>query len=382
MNKLQAVPFKDVAKDKQKFTFIRASDLEFKEPDFIVDGLFESDSLALVFGEPGCGKSFFALDIAACISTGSRFHGRTVKRGAVFFIAGEGHNGIRRRLTAWEKHTGETLESAPLYISTIAAGLCSEDQVEIVSNTISELAAVEGKPSIIIIDTVARNFGNGDENSTQDMNKFVSGVDQIRSQYGCTVLLIHHSGHSEKARARGSIALKGALDAEYFMKSDSDGHCELTNTKVKDTSPPLPVNFQLTAVEIATTNDGEPITSAILVEVEGSITNKKKQKPTSQILALKTYNDAARLDGLLDSEGKFIGLHLDNWRKEYYSQSTAGNIDTKRKSFKRARAALCEHGEMSVKDDVYRILGELAGIKESLIANAILESKSAGQDET
>ncbi|MGE4612193.1 MAG: AAA family ATPase [Paracoccaceae bacterium] len=70
MNQLHPEPFIDPAKGKRQFTFIRASDLEFKEPEFIVEGLIETDSLALVFGEPACGKSFLALDIGACISTG------------------------------------------------------------------------------------------------------------------------------------------------------------------------------------------------------------------------------------------------------------------------------------------------------------------------
>lgn len=382
MNKLLPVPFEDVPKKKKQFTFIRASDLEFNEPEFIVEGLFETDSLALVFGDPGCGKSLLALDIAACISTGSRFHGRAVKKGAVFFIAGEGHNGLRRRLTAWEEHTGEPLEGTPLFMSTIAAGLCDKDQVKIVSDTISELVEVEGKPTLIVIDTVARNFGDGDENSTQDMNKFISGADEIRSRYGCTVFLIHHSGHSEKSRARGAIALKGALDTEYCMTSDSSGLCELSNTKMKDASPPLPVYFQLTTVEIATAKNGEPITSAILEEVGASIRSKTKPKSPAQVLALKTYDAAARISGRLDNENNFTGLHLNDWRTEYYSQSPANNIDTKRKAFDRARTALCELGELSVKGDVYRLQGEQAEITESIIAKAILESKTAGQDET
>ena len=382
MSDLPIVPYKDVAKEKQRFAFIRASDLEFKEPEFIVERLFETDSLSLVFGDPGCGKSFLALGIAACIATGSKFHGRAVKKGTVFFIAGEGHNGLKRRLTAWEKHTGVSLKDASLFMSTIATSLCNEDQVKVVSDAISKLVEIEGIPSLIVIDTVARNFGDGDENSTQDMNKFVSGVDQIRSLYDCTILLIHHSGHSDKARARGAMALKGALDTEYCMTSDSGGVCELTNTKMKDASPPRPAGFQLTTVEIGMNKNGEPITSAVLEEVDAPPKGKKKQQSAAQKLALKTYETAARLHGILDYEGKFCGLHMDDWRLEYYSQSAADNLSAKSKSFLRARESLCERGDLSVKDDVYRLEGNQAEITECLIRDAILKSKLAGQEET
>ena len=59
MNKLQPVPFKDEVNEKQRFSFIRASDLEFKEPEFIVNELFETDSLALVFGYPDAVNPFW-----------------------------------------------------------------------------------------------------------------------------------------------------------------------------------------------------------------------------------------------------------------------------------------------------------------------------------
>ena len=40
--------------------------------------------------------------------------------------------------------------------------------------------AVGAKPGLIVLDTLARCFGGGDENSTQDMSRFVSACDAIR----------------------------------------------------------------------------------------------------------------------------------------------------------------------------------------------------------
>ncbi len=120
----------------------------------------------------------------------------------------------------------------------------------------------------------------------------------------------------------------------------------------------------------------------MLEEVEACSKSKGKPLTPSLHFALKTYDDAARSNGFLDERNKFAGLHLDDWRPVFYSQSTADNTDTKRKAFDRARKTLCEHVMMSVKDDVYRLEGEHAGIKESLIAKAILERETTGQDET
>lgn len=69
--------------------------------EFIVDGYFESDALSMIFGPPGSGKSFVALDVACCVATGTPWHGMKVKQGAVIAIVGEGLNGIGRRIKAW-----------------------------------------------------------------------------------------------------------------------------------------------------------------------------------------------------------------------------------------------------------------------------------------
>jgi hypothetical protein len=64
------------------------------EPQFLVEAMIEERSLALVFGRPASGKSFFAVDVAASISTGEPFQGLKVQKGDVVYIAGEGHRGL------------------------------------------------------------------------------------------------------------------------------------------------------------------------------------------------------------------------------------------------------------------------------------------------
>jgi hypothetical protein len=48
----------------------------------------------------------------------------------------------------------------------------------------------ELQPRLIVIDTLARCFGGGDENSAQDMGKFVQACDQLRRATGAAVLAV------------------------------------------------------------------------------------------------------------------------------------------------------------------------------------------------
>ena len=71
------------------FQFMAVGDLKYRPPEYLIDGLIETETLGLLFGDPGCGKSFVGADIGLSVATGAPFHGRKVKQGAVFLIAGE-----------------------------------------------------------------------------------------------------------------------------------------------------------------------------------------------------------------------------------------------------------------------------------------------------
>ena len=269
--------------DKLAFEFTRADDLELTEIKWVVDDYIEADSLAQVFGDPGGGKSFVAIDLACCVATGKPWHGHDVKQGSVFYIAGEGHNGLARRLKAWQIGNGTSLANVPLYKSHRAAQLYDATEAAVVAESIKQLSAEANCiPSMIVIDTLARNHG-GDENSTQDMNAFIQHLDvYLRQPWKCCVMVVHHSGVADKDRSRGSTALKGALDAEYKCQLDSGTKTiAFESKKMKDAEMPSPKNFQITQVDLPINNkNGMPVKGAYLTAVDISGLVSQVQKKT------------------------------------------------------------------------------------------------------
>lgn len=198
------------------------------------------------------------------------------------------------------------------------------------------------------MDTVARNFGAGDENSTSEMGAFIASIDTVKAEFpGSSIMLVHHTGHSEKHRARGSIALKGALDAEYRLDKVGD-EITLTNTKMKDAEPPAEIAFNLESVDL-----GDEVTSAALVETEMS--RKVTRLTANQKLAIETYQEAAAKEW--DGKGEFAGLGLEPWREVFYARHTGESNDTKRKAFNRVRPELVKLNRMTVENDIYQLTG-------------------------
>lgn len=334
----------------KSFQFVAVGDLELTEPEFHVDGMIETEAIGVVFGNPGCGKSFLAVDLACSVASGRDFHGRKVRQGSVFYIAGEGHNGLARRFHAWGRHHGQDMTRLPVFKSNRAAQLLDGASAAEVGRAVAGMSSLHGAPALIIIDTLARNFGGGDENSTQDMNGFVAAIDDLRAGWPkTTIIIVHHTGHSDKGRGRGSTVLNGALDFEFRVEKD-DEEITIANTKMKD-APELPEQFfTLTDVELA-----PRIKSAVLVSSDASTSAPKVRKAKltkPQQLALDTYKTAAAEHGIWDG-GAFRGLHVSDWRPAFYAKHTGDNDKSKQRVFHRARADLVEYKKMTVQDDVY-----------------------------
>lgn len=232
------------------FRFVAACNMPVKPIAWLVHGYFEEDALAVLYGAPGKGKSFIALDVSCCIATGTLFHGHDVKPGAVFYIAGEGHNGLARRLRAWAQLNRTDMPEL-LFVSEAPTDLSSATNAEKVAEAVQRLADASGEaPVLIVIDTMARNFG-GDENSATDVGQFIRNADALRRHWKATVLIVHHSGKDAEKGARGSSALKGAADAEYEVTRDNeDKLIRLTPRKMKDAEEPVPLAFELVGVPV------------------------------------------------------------------------------------------------------------------------------------
>jgi hypothetical protein len=99
-------------------------------------------------------------------------------------------------------------------------------------------------------------------------------------EFGCTVILVHHTGVSEEAqhRARGSSAWRGALDIEIsVIPAKGDKSIEIVQRKSKDAEMAVPVYVDLESVAIPGwfDEDGEAVSSAVVVKGEVPESNKK-----------------------------------------------------------------------------------------------------------
>lgn len=340
----------DIIPGRTAFRFVRFSDLPMTEPEYLIEGLIEVGALCVFVGDPGAGKSFCTVGAGASIATGTAFHGRDTRPGTVFYIAGEGHSGLARRRAAWEAETGVSLQGRPFFVSEVAGNFLDPSVTATVIEAIKALARIEGPPALIVVDTLARNFGAGDENSAKDMGAFVAAVDRVKAQWpGCTALVVHHTGHGNKTRGRGSYSLTGAADAEYLVEKQGMA-MTLTCIKMKDGAPPAPIGFDMVEVDLGASRKGRRITSLVLRETGAVARRASKHLSAGARAGLDSFKRAHQAAGT----DEYGWLHVEVWRPHFYEISTADSQAAKKVAFQRARADLVSGGHLTVSNEEYR----------------------------
>lgn len=228
-------------------------------PDPLIQGWFDRRMVVRCFGPSTAGKSFVAVDMAACIANGLAWHGARTAKGSVLYVAAEDPAGISLRLRAWakakERAHGVTLLDAPLQVNG-----ASVDRLA---------AAIEGDGGLrdiqlIVLDTQAKVTLEMKENDANDMSMFVAACEKLAERVEATVLVVHHSG-LDGDRARGSTSGKAGINAQFQVKRQGR-MVSVISDKQKNREGDQRLDLLMNVIDLELVDAfGDPVTSVVLV---------------------------------------------------------------------------------------------------------------------
>ena len=161
--------------------------------EVIVEGLLRRGEVGNFIASTKTGKSWFALLLTLCVSTGRDWLGRRVARGNVLLIDNELHTStIENRLF----EVARAMQIAPEeprdqfeYLSCRGNWVSIQDLIRDIPKKYAP-----GSLNLIVIDAKYRLFGDGlQENSNDDQTKFGNLIDQFAGVMNCPIVMVHHS---------------------------------------------------------------------------------------------------------------------------------------------------------------------------------------------
>jgi hypothetical protein len=228
----------------------------------LVERLLDCGALSVIYGVPGVGKSFVMLDMAYRVAAGKPHGDRKVTQGPVVYVAAEGGGGIHARVKALvDTHGEHDAEGFPIPFYILPERVNLRDHRADLTPFLDMLRDAErqaGKLVLVVIDTLARSMGGGDENSPVDMGAMVEHFDRIRHATGAHVAVVHHTGKDATRGMRGHSSLLGAIDTELEVVEG-----EVRSEKQRDMESGESFGYRLESVYVGVDDEGIPVKTAI-----------------------------------------------------------------------------------------------------------------------
>lgn len=266
---------------KSRFGGRFVHDLTGQRPirDWLLKGVFLARTFFLIVGEPGCGKSFVALDFAMTRGLAAvddraprEWFGRKFKPGATVYIAAEGQEDFIIRIHAWYRAKGLAPDTrVPVFLIPTAVDLRSSDADA--KKLIEEIVGIEAicraefncGVDLVVVDTFNRALAGGDDAKPDHVGSLIRNCGVIREATGAATGAVHHTPRGGD-RARGHSSVTADNDGEVFVTPARDGapnEWRVTRNKAGPRGDRH--EFRLRSIEVGIDDDMDPVTSCYVV---------------------------------------------------------------------------------------------------------------------
>lgn len=249
--------------------------------NWLVKRVLPAEGIGVIFGRPGSGKTFTVMDIAMHVADGVAWRGLKVRQAPVSYVSPEaGRLGINR-VIGWCRHHGRAWP-AGFRLSPAGINLCSA--ADDANALIADVKANQPGCKLVVIDTLNRAMAGGDENSGEDMGRFVALCDLIAKELQAFVLVVHHSGKDAAKGSRGHSSLLGAVSLELEVTKEQGEPGTIKVSKMRDGEDGAEYGFDIESVPLGLDEDGEEVTTGISVNADMSaIQQARAAEPRGQI---------------------------------------------------------------------------------------------------
>lgn len=188
------------------FLYVEEGEYDDLKPAYdFIPGMLCDNTVAIIYGPPGSGKTFYALHLLCCAALGRPVFGETPEKRNGLYIGLEGEANIKARIQAWCVQNRE--KSNPIDYRLGPFHLADENAVD---RLIERMQAREIR--FVVIDTLSIASAGMDEISGAVMTEIVNVLHRIKRETGACVAALAHTGKNEKAGIRGHSSQLGNVD--------------------------------------------------------------------------------------------------------------------------------------------------------------------------
>lgn len=216
------------------------------EDRWLIRAVLPYPSVVVIGGQPKSAKSFFGIDLATSVASGTPCLGRyPVERAgrSLIYLAEDSLDDVRGRVADLCLHRGIDLAGLDLHV--IAEPALRLDQQ---ADRAGLWAAVERlRPLVLLLDPLVRLHTTLDENNSRDVAGLLGFLRELQRAFDVSVLLVHHTAKGRHRRhgqaLRGSGDLHAWLDVGAYLTWERERLC--LTLEHRSAAAPEPVDLAL-----------------------------------------------------------------------------------------------------------------------------------------
>lgn len=206
------------------------SDIEPVEVDFLWEPFLPLGKLTLLEGDPGCGKTFLALQLAACLSIGAPLPGRDGTPGegrlpaSVLYMSAEDGlaDTLRPRLDTMGADPGKVYVLTGWRTDDGDSGMITLADVGIIEQAMEQV-----KPILLVVDPLQGYLGAGvDMHRANEVRPVMAALAGLAEKHNTALLCVRHLSKAPAGRAMyrgmGSIDFSAAARSILLAGQDPD----------------------------------------------------------------------------------------------------------------------------------------------------------------
>lgn len=175
--------------------------------EWLIEGLWEYDSVGLIVAPPKSYKSTLITNMAVAVASGKPFDGRKVVQGGVLILQGE--NSLVAEKSRMMNIAGTT--DLPIYYVQSNINL---DNIEVLKRTI-----IENNIKMLVVDPLYLLFGSGNMNQQVDVTPKLRNLTELRKETACSIILVHHTRKTDGSTDLSTSDINGSGFFEGWYES-------------------------------------------------------------------------------------------------------------------------------------------------------------------
>ena len=210
--------YSDNAANNRKYTCL--SNVETCKPVWLWYPYIPCGKITLMTADPGIGKTFLSLYLAAQVSTGRPFYGETTGRAPSVAVYQTAEDGIADTIKPRLENMHPNFDNIYVYDETRQGLSLSDDR------TIEQIMK-DLNPLLMIFDPLQAYLGAQiDMNRANQVRPVLGRIGALAEKYNCAIIFImHHSKASQNAalyRALGSMDIPAVARSMLILAKDPD----------------------------------------------------------------------------------------------------------------------------------------------------------------